>query len=1000
MAPKKEEKLEGLKKELDVVDHKLSIEEVLKKYGTKDEEFGLTDKQAAEGIAKYGKNQLSPPKTTPTWVRFLKTMFSGFALLLWGGSALCFGATIISYSSTKTVDTDNLSLGIVLAVVVFITGLFTFFQESKSSSIMESFKNLVPKVAVVVRSGEIKKVEATEITIGDIVMVKFGDQIPADLRIIESHGFKVDNSSLTGESEPQSRSNEFTHENPLETKNLAFFSTNAVEGTAKGVVIMIGDNTVMGRIAGLAAGLQAGRTPIANEIHHFIMIVTGVAMVLGVSFGSIALAVGYGAIEAAVFLIGIIVANVPEGLLATVTVCLTLTAKRMAQKNCLVKNLEAVETLGSTSVICSDKTGTLTQNRMTVAHMWFDDTIHTLSTEENQEVNTKTPLRDYAGWDDISRCAYLCNRAQFTEGQEDKPVMKRDANGDASEVGILKCMEICTGDVKALQKKNPKVAEIPFNSTNKYQVSLHIPEGKTNHLLVMKGAPERILARCTYYQERGETLVVDDDFRSRFDDAYLDLGSRGERVLGFCDFELDEESFPMGFSFNVDDPNFPLEGLRFVGLISMIDPPRAAVPDAVAKCRSAGIKVIMVTGDHPITAHAIAKGVGIISPGNLTREEYAKEHNILTSEVPAEKAVAIVIQGDKLKDLDEKDLDWIITEHKEIVFARTSPQQKLIIVEGCQRNGHIVAVTGDGVNDSPALKQADIGVAMGIAGSDVSKQAADMILLDDNFASIVMGVEEGRIIFDNLKKSIAYTLTSNIPEITPFLVHMILEIPLPLGVVTILFIDLGTDMVPAISLAYENSEQDIMKRKPRNAKLDRLVNQRLISLAYGMIGFIQAISGFYVYTITFAENGWILNDMLKIRRQWMSKSENSMTDSYGQQWTFDQRVNLEQSAHTAFFVSIVLVQWADLIISKTRRLSIFQHGMRNKVLNFALVFETVCALCITYVPINIYIKTRPIAWQYWFLPLPYTFVIWAYDEVRRFIIRLHPKGFVERETYY
>jgi len=1000
MAPKKEERLSGLKKELDVIDHKLDIEEVYKKYGTKDVEFGLTDAQVAAGIEKYGKNQLSPPKTTPTWVRFLRTMFSGFALLLWGGSALCFIASLVTYLDSGTIDTDNIGLGAVLGVVVFITGLFTFFQESKSSSIMESFKNMVPKVAVVVRNGEISKVEASEITIGDIVMVKFGDQIPADLRIIDCHGFKVDNSSLTGESEPQTRSSEFTHENPLETKNLAFFSTNAVEGTARGIVIMIGDNTVMGRIAGLAAGLTSGNTPIANEIHHFIMIVSGVAGALGVTFGGVALGVGYTPLEACVFLIGIIVANVPEGLLATVTVCLTLTAKRMAKKNCLVKNLEAVETLGSTSVICSDKTGTLTQNRMTVAHMWFDDTIHSCDTSESQDINPDNALQHFPGWGDISRCGALCNRAAFTEGQEGLPVMKRDANGDASEVGILKCMEINTGDVKALQKKSPKIAEIPFNSTNKYQVSLHVTEGTEQHLLVMKGAPERILARCTHYQDGGETKLIDQAFIDKYDAAYLDLGSRGERVLGFCDFLLPQADFPLGFSFNLDEPNFPLQDLRFVGLISMIDPPRAAVPDAVAKCRSAGIKVIMVTGDHPITAHAIAKGVGIISPGNLTAEEYAVENNVPVSEVTTAQAVAIVIQGDKLKDLDDSDLDWVIKEHCEIVFARTSPQQKLIIVEGCQRNGHIVAVTGDGVNDSPALKQADIGVAMGISGSDVSKQAADMILLDDNFASIVMGVEEGRIIFDNLKKSIAYTLTSNIPEITPFLIHMVLSIPLPLGVVTILFIDLGTDMVPAISLAYECSEQDIMKRKPRNAKLDRLVNQRLISLAYGMIGFLQACSGFYVYACCYAENGWFISDLVDIRKEWGAWAQNSMEDSYGQQWTFRQRQDLEQTAHTAFFVSIVLVQWSDLIISKTRRLSVFQHGMTNCVLNFAIVFETVTALLLTYLPFMHYLKTRPLRYPFWFLPLPYTFVIWAFDEARRYILRIHPGGFSERETYY
>merc|ERR550519_226124 len=285
-----------------------------------------------------------------------------------------------------------------------------------------------------------------------------------------------------------------------------------------------------------------------------------------------------------------------------------------------------------------------------------------------------------------------------------------------------------------------------------------------------------------------------------------------------------------------------------------------------------------------------------------------------------------------------------------IVFARTSPQQKLIIVEGCQRMGAIVAVTGDGVNDSPALKKADIGVAMGIAGSDVSKQAADMILLDDNFASIVTGVEEGRLIFDNLKKSIAYTLTSNIPEISPFLLFILADIPLPLGTVTILCIDLGTDMLPAISMAYEFAESDIMKRQPRNPFTDKLVNERLISMAYGQIGMIQAAAGFFVYFVILAENGFWPKYLLGLRRAWDSKSVNDLKDSYGQEWTFKERKILEYTCHTAFFVAIVVVQWADLIICKTRKLSVFQQGMNNWILNFGLVFETCLAAFLSYTP--------------------------------------------------
>merc|ERR1712183_353741 len=796
---------------------------------------------------------------------------------------------------------------------------------------------------------------------------------------------------------------EFTHENPLETKNLAFFSTNAVEGTCVGMVVQIGDNTVMGRIAGLASGLGQDETPIAKEIAHFIHIITGVAVFLGVTFFIIAFILGYNWLDAVIFLIGIIVANVPEGLLATVTVCLTLTAKRMASKNCLVKNLEAVETLGSTSTICSDKTGTLTQNRMTVAHMWFDNKIVEADTSEDQSGSQGATWKESSGWKTLERVGMLCNRAEFKGGQEGVSVLKREVNGDASEAAILKCTELSHGNVMDYRKKNTKVCEIPFNSTNKFQVSIHETEDKNDNrqLLVMKGAPERILDRCSTIIVNGKEMPMTQEWKNAFETAYMELGGLGERVLGFCDFVLPKDKYPTGYPFDPDEENFPLEGLRFVGLMSMIDPPRAAVPDAVVKCRSAGIKVIMVTGDHPITAKAIARSVGIISEGQETVEDIAARLNVDVKDVNPREARACVVHGGEIKDMSEKQIDEILMYPTEIVFARPSPQQKLIIVEGCQRMGAIVAVTGDGVNDSPALKKADIGVAMGIAGSDVSKQAADMILLDDNFASIVTGVEEGRLIFENLKKSIAYTLTSNIPEITPFLLFIVANIPLPLGTVTILCIDLGTDMLPAISLAYEQAESDIMKRQPRDPLRDRLVNERLISMAYGQIGMIQASAGFFVYFVILAENGFLPGYLIGLRAEWDNREINDLQDSYGSEWSYEQRKNLELTCHTAFFTSIVVVQWADVIISKTRRLSVFQQGMKNHMLNFGLFFETALAALLQYTPgLNTGLRLRPMNASWWFIAIPFSLLIFCYDECRRYFLRRHPGGWVERETYY
>ncbi|CAG7641570.1 unnamed protein product [Allacma fusca] len=900
---KKKASLNDLKKELDIDDHKLSIQELETKYDTSIDK-GLTTTQAKAGYDKYGPNALSPPKTTPEIIKFLNNLVGGFSAMLWIGAILCFIAFGVEVGTNPEPEFDNMYLGCVLVFVVVVTGVFSYFQEHQSSKIMESFKSMVPQHAKVLRDGAKITISADQLTLGDVVDIKFGDRVPADLRIIDAMSLKVDNSSLTGESEPQVRSEEFTHENPLETKNIAFFSTNVLEGSGRGIVINVGDNSVMGRIAGLTSGLAS------------------------------------------------------EGILATVTVALTLTAKKMAKKNCLVKHLEAVETLGSTSTICSDKTGTLTQNRMTVSHMWYNGQIVPVDTSEDQSGDKLDNSQD--GLKLLARVGMLCNRAEFKGGQEAISVMKREIIGDASEAGILKCMASQMGDVTEYQQKYKKVAEIPFNSTNKYQVSIHVSQEESAHILVMKGAPERILERCSKIRVHGSDMDLNTTLKNDFETAYMNLGGLGERVLGF------------------------------------------SVPDAVAKCRSAGIKVIMVTGDHPITAKAIARNVGIISADNKTIEDLAEERGVSVSEINPRDALAAVVNGSSLIDMDDDTLDEILIFHTEIVFARTSPQQKLIIVEGCQRNGAVVAVTGDGVNDSPALKKADIGIAMGISGSDVSKQAADMILLDDNFASIVVGVEEGRLIFDNLKKSIAYTLTSNIPEISPFLVFIVIGIPLPLGTITILCIDLGTDMVPAISLAYEKAESDIMKRKPRDPSNDRLVNERLISITYGQIGPMQATGGFFTYFAIMALNGFLPWDLPFTMKAWNDKTNQAMVDSYGQEWSFNARKELEWTCQTGFFVAIVIVQWSDLIISKTRRNTLFRQGMTNWILNFGLVFETCLALLICYMPyMTDILKTYPLQPEWWLLPVPFTIYIWCYDEIRRFLLRKAKcEGNVKAATLY
>eukprot|EP00750_Incisomonas_marina_P027115 INCI6131.1.p1 GENE.INCI6131.1~~INCI6131.1.p1 ORF type:complete len:1584 (+),score=265.23 INCI6131.1:123-4754(+) len=875
---------------------------------------GLTANVISQKHEEHGLNILTPPKTKSECQKFVEQITDFFSILLWTGCALCF----VAYGLQSTVD--NLALAIVLGSVVLITGVFGYLQDKKASNLMESFKNMMPEVCTVVRDGGDEVIDASLLVPGDIVKIKYGEQIPADVRILwATDDMAVDNSSLTGEPEAIRKTNAYTDDNPLETSNLAFFGTTCPKGQAIAIVVRTGDSTVMGRIARLTTSTDTAETPINREINHFVHIISAVAIFLGVVFFALGFAVGTYWASNLAFMIGIIVANVPEGLLITVTVCLTLTANRMASNSVIVKNLKGVETLGSTTCICSDKTGTLTQNIMTVQNLCFDGEIF----DANCGTRKDNINRESKTYEKMIRVANVCNTAKFDQKSKagGKPFQTVETLadgstqlkinwrciGDATESSLIKFIQALDIDVDEMRNQYEQLGAIPFNSANKYMVSVNSVPGSDAPLVTMKGAPERVLARCDRAMINGEVVPLEGEVLDRIVEMQTQCSSNGLRVLGFAELECDPEKFTKDYKYETENPNFPIgnnpnnkkfhpnstEKLIFLGLYAIIDPPRPQVLGAVGKCKAAGIRVIMVTGDHPATAKAIAKQVGIIwgddhrggaINGPATQDDY-EEWNAergLSREHPTNDAgerwfdprlaPAIVVPG---WEIDAQFSDyWEIDEsgervykvspdkwddilgHTQIVFARTSPQQKLIIVENCQLRGEIVAVTGDGVNDAPALKKADIGVAMGITGSEVSKQAADMILMDDNFASIVAGIEEGRLIFDNLKKSIAYTLSSNIPEIAPFLLYIVIQVPQALSTILILFVDLGTDMVPAISMAWENAESDIMKRPPRNAKVDRLVTTKLIFFAYLQIGVIQALAGFFTFFVVMHDYGF------------------------------------------------------------------------------------------------------------------------------------------------
>jgi len=664
---------------------------------------------------------------------------------------------------------------------------------------------------------------------------------------------------------------------------------------------------------------------------------------------------------------------------------------------------------------------------------------------------------------------------QLRKEEEQKPFQVRHTEGDASESGLIKfCQPI--KDLTEVRKTYPIHSykekddhgevtniecEIPFNSMKKYNLiirDISHDKSSNNFMLILKGAPERIWGRCSNILVNGGIQKIDDLWHKRFEEANATFGKRGERVLAFANIYLNNKEYPKDSKFIMKEElkNYPMENLTFIGLVALNDPPRKYVDNAVNICRRAGIKVIMVTGDQPVTAAAIAKKVNIISKESTTNVDLMEQG--MSEQEALEKCDAVVVHGDELalKSLTDEQYDdddpekgrfmqyWIAKE--EIVFARTTPSQKLLIVDACQKAGHVVAVTGDGVNDSPAIKKANIGIAMG-SGSDVAKNAADMIILDDDFSSIVKGIEEGRLIFENLKKSIAYTLTHIAPEIIPFILFIIAQIPLPITTVLILLIDLGTEMVPAISFAYEGAESDIMLKNPRSNKRDHLANTKLISFSYLQLGLIETAGCMYTYFIVMNDYGfkpatvfgimaieghhpnsgdrydptqpqkgntntsghkeeliWNTNkdNDIDVRLFFWEKDVDSWSDcrwgdSAPKWWRHNpiQDVDICYStdaikyAQSAYFIALVVVQWANLMVSRTRSASIAQHGMSNRVANIGLIFSTILASLIIYIPpLNIALNTRMIASAHYGVPaFPFFAVIFFYDELRKSFIR-------------
>jgi calcium-translocating P-type ATPase len=883
--------------------HQLSTEQALASLKTS--AAGLEAAEAARRLAEFGPNHVEEVGGERLLLRFLREFTHFFALILWLGAALAFLAEHFDPGQGMA------RLGIAILGVILINGIFSFWQEYKAEQAVAALRRLLPQTVQVLRSGETVRIPTTELVPGDLVMLQEGDQVPADCRLLEAFGLRVNTATVTGESLPKARDAKVSpEETALAAKNLLLAGTEVVSGQARAVVYATGMHTEFGRIAHLTQTAGEATSPLQREIARLSRIVALLATGIGLVFFLIGQMIGLPFWENLLFAIGIIVANVPEGLLPTVTLSLAMATQRMAKRNALVRHLPAVEALGSTTVILSDKTGTLTQNRMSVRRLWLGGGV--FSPED---------LAAQARLEEEHRALFV-NAALCHNLKEIDRNGRREWAGDPMELALAEMGRRTAGALAG----HARLDEIPFDTDRKrMSVLCDTPDGRT---LYCKGALETVLACCDRVQLGAGIVPLDEAVRTRLLAAQDAMAEDGLRVLAFAHRPLDG-SLPASEG-----------GLLLAGLVGLEDPPRPEVPDAVARCAAAGIRVVMVTGDHPHTALAIAREIGLVK-----------------------SALPVVVTGDQLRRMTPEQLQLAL-DAPEILFARVAAEQKMRIVEALKHKGETVAVTGDGVNDAPALKVADIGIAMGLSGTDVAKEAADLILLDDNFASIVAAIEEGRAVFDNLRKFLTYILTSNIPELVPYLAFVLFRIPLPLTIIQILAVDLGTDMLPALALGAEKPDPAVMRRPPR-ARGERLLSWGVLARAYLFLGVLEAAAALAAFFFVLHGAGW----------------------EYGT--SLDKADPLYLQATTACLASIVAMQVMNLFLCRHPLKSSLAFGLAaNPLILVGIAAELALILAIVYTPAgNWLFGTAPIGWEAWLLALPFAAAMWGADEARKAWLR-------------
>jgi len=838
--------------------HVLTVDECLRALDTS--RHGLASSEATRRLATVGPNELEEPERTSTWV-LLAAQFRNVLIVI------LLIAVALSAALGHGIE------AIIIGVIVVFAALLGFVQEYRAERAIEALREMAAPTARVLRDGDESFIRARDVVPGDIVLVQVGDRVPADLRILEAANLQADEAPLTGESVPVEK-----HASPIteadiaiaDRRDIAYSGTVITYGRGRGIATTTGMHTEFGRIAGMLQTVEVGRTPLQENLDRVGRVLAVIALVvvgLIVAFGVLR---GQDILEMFLFGIALAVAVVPEALPAVVTISLAMGVQRIVRRNALVRRLPAVETLGSTSVICSDKTGTLTRNEMTVREVFASGVSATLLgsgyeptgevTVDGVAVEVPDPVVV------LLRVAALASDATLVLDAGGRWVIRGDPTEGALIVAAAK-----VGLAKSeLEVRCPRTAEIPFSSERKRMTTLH--EDSKGSTACSKGAAEIVLDACTTVLEDGSTIPLDETARTEIVARAETMAGEGVRVLGVAS-KADADLATVE------------ENMTFLGLVGLLDPSRPEAAASIGACRSAGIEVVMITGDHPATATAIARELGISANGR-------------------------VITGRELEKMTDDELVRDVTDVD--VYARVSPADKLRIVTAWQKRGAVVAMTGDGVNDAPALKKSDIGVAMGISGTDVSREAAEMILLDDNFASIVAAVEEGRGIFGNIKKYLMYLISSNIGEILLMAGATVAGMPLPLSAVQILYVNLATDGLPALALSVDPPETDLMQRPPRNAA--RGIFTRPVVTLMSLGGVWSGIVNLGVFAGTKALGGTVKEAMART------------------------------------FVSLVLIQFFKAYSYRSDRRSVLHDPFANRWLNLAICWEVLLLAMIMYVP--------------------------------------------------